>query len=167
MVVLIQRIPVTQALLRWSQRDRTQQVQRKKQWEHLAGLGSVLVEIAKNKRDEVQRDASEALADVTKLKQSMSLATLTMSQRQRLVQSSYFHLTEEGLDVRKLSASRLYFLWQGDGLVAMGKIDRAAELYEAQIVILRSSVELDIKALALTHNRLGKLFLRRERFERR
>ena len=76
-------------------------------------------------------------------------------------------MTEEGLDVNRQQAAMLYFLWEGDGLAEMGKSKQAAELYEAQIIILRSQPDLNIKALAMTHNRLGKLFLKLERFERR
>eukprot|EP01041_Mallomonas_annulata_P015298 gene15298-32402_t len=59
-----------------------------------------------------------------------------------------------------------YIQVEADGLAIMNKFDRAYSLYEAQIISLRSEKVKDVKILSVCHGRLGRLFLREDRFDR-
>jgi len=62
----------------------------------------------------------------------------------------------------------MHFLYEADGLAGEGKFDMAYSTYEMQIVSLRTQPDgkLDIKLLAITHGRLGKMFLLQSKFDR-
>ena len=73
---------------------------------------------------------------------------------------------EEALDYVTLNTRGLRFLAEADGFTAANKFDRAYDLYEAQIISLRSEGTVDVKMLAVCYGRLGRLFLRKEKFDR-
>lgn len=72
-----------------------------------------------------------------------------------------FHLSNsEGLDHKYLyNIKQLKFLYEGDGYYKEHRYLLAKNMYEAQIITIRSKKPIDIKALAICHNKLGKVFL--------
>ena len=54
----------------------------------------------------------------------------------------------------------------GDGYAQENKFAFAQDMYEAQIMWIRSRPIIDIKALAICHGRMGKMFLQLEKFNR-
>ena len=54
----------------------------------------------------------------------------------------------------------------GDGYALENKFDFAQHMYEAQIMWIRSRPSIDIKALAICHGRMGKMFLKLDKFNR-
>jgi tetratricopeptide (TPR) repeat protein len=58
------------------------------------------------------------------------------------------------------------YRYEADGYAKEGNFVLAYSTYEAQIIFLRSQPELNIKLLAITHGRLGRMFLLQGKFDR-
>ena len=54
----------------------------------------------------------------------------------------------------------------GDGYAQENKFEFAQHMYEAQIMWIRCRPSIDIKALAICHGRMGKMFLKLDKFNR-
>jgi hypothetical protein len=82
---------------------------------------------------------------------------LAKDNRDKLYQSENIKGMDEGRDHEKASSSGMHFLYEGDGYAVIGNFDLARSMYESQIMLLRSKADLDIKALAMCHGRLGNI----------
>ena len=54
----------------------------------------------------------------------------------------------------------MHYLYEADAYVVGGNFSLACTVYEMQIIYLRSRPRLDIKMLAVTHGRMGKVRVR-------
>ena len=66
----------------------------------------------------------------------------------------------------KLGVDGLNYLYEGDGYASLGNFVMALQMYEAQIVYLRSKPIVNIKFLAITHGHMGKMFMKQSRYDR-
>lgn len=143
-----------------------------------ASVGGILLQKAFEKRQELQDLLRATISDTAVIKQKLELSHLSKDTRRQLQSTSHFKHTEEGIDHQKLFRERgLTLLYEGDGYAQENKFELAAGLYEAQIMLLRSTARsnaarnagkkgsarqktggVDIKALAICHGRLGKMF---------
>lgn len=60
----------------------------------------------------------------------------------------------------------MHYLYEGDGYAMESKFPLALQMYETQVLFLRSRPTIDIKLLALCHGRLGKMFLQMDKHNR-
>jgi tetratricopeptide (TPR) repeat protein len=119
-----------------------------------------MLEQAAEKRAELQLLFREAISETAVIQQKIGMAGLSRDRQQRLVASRDFKGMEEGIDHNDLYHLRgLKMLYEGDGYARLNKFDLAKQMYEAQILWIRSRPKLDIKTLAICHGRLGKMFL--------
>jgi WD40 repeat protein len=58
------------------------------------------------------------------------------------------------------------FLYEGDGYCNENKFSYALNCYEAQIITIRATLPVNVKLLAVCHGRLGKLYLKQEKYDR-
>lgn len=141
--------------------------------------GSLLLEKVKFQREEIQSLLRETIAETSLIKQRLEVTALHEEQRSQMLKSSAFALMEEGMDHARLGKTALRLLYEGDGMARAAKFDMARNLYEAQLIIIRSRskhsghlysrnlmCDEDVKLLAFTHGRLGKLFFLQNRLDR-
>jgi hypothetical protein len=141
--------------------------------------GDIFLRKVQSKREEMQCQLREAIAATAQTKQRLELVGLPREPRNKMLQSSAYSLMEEGMDHAVLGKSTLPFLYEGDGMTRAAKFDAAKGLYEAQIISIRSRsipsdfilgrrvmTPDDIKLLAFTHGRLGKLFALQNKLDR-
>jgi tetratricopeptide (TPR) repeat protein len=122
--------------------------------------GGVMLAQAAEKRAELQNLLREAISGTAAIKQKIDMAGLSRSRQQRLAGSQDFKGMEEGIDHADLYHVRgLKMLYEGDGYAKMNKFNLARDMYEAQVMWIRSRPQTDIKLLAICHGRLGKMFL--------
>jgi hypothetical protein len=152
-----------QAFTKWSTGEHEQDSKNKSAFK---GVGSILLQKAKETRLEIQGLARAAIAEIPKMLQSIDMVNLAKDQRKRLTSSVVFKEMEEGLDHVVLERKALHYLYEADGLAYLNKFEEAKNLYEIQIWALRASTPVDVKLLAISYGRLGRLFLRQERFDR-
>ena len=129
-------------------------------------LGGVMLETARNKRIELQGLLRQAMAVTTDIQQKFKLAAMDIGNRRRLTRNKDFKGTAEGMTHIAVEASGMHWLYEADAYVVGGNFTLACTVYEMQIIYLRSRPKLDIKMLAVTHGRMGKMFLRQSKFDR-
>lgn len=152
-----------QAFLKWRTGEHEQGSNNKSAF---LSVGSVLLQKAKETRLEIQGLARAAIAEIPKMMQSIDMVYLAKDQRKRLTSSVVYKDMEEGLDHIVLERKALHYLYEADSLTYINKFEEAKTLYEIQIWALRASIPVDVKLLAISYGRLGRLFLRQERFDR-
>ena len=130
------------------------------------GVGSILLQKAKETRLEIQGLARAAMAEIPVMKTQVDMVHLATDQRKRLVNSTMYKGMEEGMDHVRLEKEGLHFVYEADALALTNKFEPAKNLYETQIWKLRSEFPVNIKLLAVCYGRLGKLWLRAERYDR-
>ena len=131
------------------------------------GVGSVMLQKSRTMREEVQTMLREALASTAEMSVKLKVCTLPHKHYKKLTSSVHIKDMEEGMSQSRMYESGgLTFLFEGDGYAINRKYKQAEDCYEAQIISIRSRVPLNIKHLAMCHGRLGKLYLRMERFDR-
>lgn len=130
------------------------------------GLGSMMLQKAREDREDVQGALRDIIADTAAIHRDLEVAKLNHKQRTKIAKSAYFPGMEEAFDMKKLHLRGMKFFFQADALTAQNKFADAFRLYDAQIMSLRSEKEKDVKLLAVCYGRLGKLFLKEERFDR-
>jgi tetratricopeptide (TPR) repeat protein len=131
------------------------------------GIGSINLELKKKEREDIQNELRGIISDFASIKRDMSVMKLTTDQRRTLLQSSFLPNMEEGFDYKYLYMHNgLRFLSEADSLTLVNKFQQAYHLYESQIIYLRSETNVNIKLLSLCYGRLGKLFLREEKYDR-
>jgi tetratricopeptide (TPR) repeat protein len=143
--------------------------------------GSIYLNKVMGKREEMQRLLRETIADASSIRQQLEVVTIPRESRNKLLASSGYALMEEGMNHTELGRATggLHLLYEGDGMTRAAKFDLACSLYEAQIISIRSRSQTcgnvngrriipdgDIKLLAFTHGRLGKLFLLQHKLDR-
>jgi hypothetical protein len=128
--------------------------------------GSLMLQQAKELREDVQRQLREAIAETYTIKQKLSTAMVPKYQRTAVKNSLYLPDMEEGTTPASLEMNGMHYLFEGDGMAIANKFLQAAQLYETQIMFLRSMSKVNVKFLAIAYGRMGKLFLRSERFDR-
>lgn len=131
------------------------------------GVGSVMLQNARKMREEVQNSLRQVLASTAEVASKLKVGTLPHKQSVQLRNSEHLNKMEEGMSQTYLATDGgMRFLFEGDGLVSDNKFPQAEDCYDAQIITLRSRVPVNVKYLAICHGRLGKLFLRMERWDR-
>lgn len=131
------------------------------------GVGSVLLNNARKLREEIQSTLRQELAQTNQIKKQLSLASLSNTQHKKLITSDLHTTMEEGMNsLHMVIDGGMKFLFEGDGYTVANQFPQAESCYDAQIIYLRSRKPLNIKYLAMCHGRLGKLFLRQERYDR-
>ena len=130
------------------------------------GVGSILLQKAKETRLEIQGLARAAMAGIPVMASQVEMVMLAKDQREKLTSSNLYSGMEEGMDHVRLEKEGLHYVYEADALVITNKFELAKNLYETQIWALRSQAPVKIKLLAMCYGRLGKLFLRQERFDR-
>ena len=131
------------------------------------GVGSVMLQKSRKMREEVQGMLREALANTAEMTTKLKVCSLPHKHYKKLTSSVHLKDMEEGMSQSRMYESGgLTFLFEGDGYAVNRKYKQAEDCYEAQIITIRSRAPLNIKYLAMCHGRLGKLFLRMERFDR-
>lgn len=128
--------------------------------------GSLMLQQAKELREDVQRQLREAIAETYTIKQKLETAMVPKYQRTTLKNSLYLADMAEGTTPAALEMNGMHYLFEADGMAMENKFFQAAQLYETQIMYLRSMSKVNIKFLAIAYGRVGKLFLRSERFDR-
>ena len=164
------------ALAKWTQRRVSSF---KGSDEAACSVGGLLLDKVKSQREEIQALLRDTMAETVGIKQKLEMVGLHREQMAQMLRSSTFSSMEEGMDHARLGRTALRLLYEGDGMVRAAKFDVARSFYEAQLVIIRSrSVASDtlygrnvmshedIKFLAFTHGRLGKLFFLQNRLDR-
>ena len=129
-------------------------------------VGSILLKQAEEKRTVLQAELRQTIAQTANIFQSLKIFDYSKQNRLKLLKSAYFKGQEEGMDHERLEIEGMKYLYEADGYASMGNFTLASSMYEAQIMYLRSKSDLDIKLLAFTHGRFGKMFLKQSRFER-
>ena len=133
----------------------------------VTGVGTKLLANAKEKRLEMQDQLRRAIAEAADLKEKWKMVSLAPDSRKRLLNSTSFHAMEEGLNHVALQVDSLTFLYEGDGMVLLNNFKSARQLYEAQIIKLRSYKEnIKIKLLSVCHGRMGRMFIKQAYFDR-
>jgi WD40 repeat protein len=128
--------------------------------------GSLMLQEAKELREDVQRQLREAIAETFDIKQKLEVAMIPKYQRKAITTSNYLPIMAEGTAPSSLEMHGMHYLFEADGMTLANKFEQAVELYEIQIMTLRSMPKVNVKYLAICYGRLGKLFLRSERFDR-
>jgi tetratricopeptide (TPR) repeat protein len=129
-------------------------------------IGGIMLLQAKELREDVQKQLREAIAEVTSLKKKLDVDMLPKKQHDAITKSAYFSRMEEALDPSSLDTHGMHYLFEADGMAAQNKFDLAGELYETQIMFLRSMPNVNVKFLSITYGHKGKMYLRSERFDR-
>ena len=145
------------------------------------GKGGALLHRTKIKRLEIQSLLRGVVADTVSVLSELQVVSLPRISRRRLVAAVEYSCTEEGRDHSTLGRgdhlTGCGLLYEADGMVRAHKFTAAASLYEAQIISIRGRavedrrgrlrlLDSDMKLLALTHGRLGKLFLLMNKLDR-
>ena len=131
------------------------------------GAGSALLQNARKMREEVQASLRDVLASTAETATKLKVGTLPHQQTVKLMTSQHLNKMEEGMSQTYLATDGgMKFLFEGDGLMMDNKYAQAENCYDAQIITLRSRLPVNIKYLAICHGRLGKLFLKMERWDR-
>eukprot|EP01038_Epipyxis_sp_PR26KG_P007587 gene7587-10336_t len=133
---------------------------------NFSSVGSVLLQQSVEQRVQLQGLLREAISSTASIKQSLTLVNLSKATKKKLMESQDFKGMEEGIDHRNLYYQGMHFLYEGDGYAMENKFDHAKDLYETQILWIRSRPKVDIKMLAICHGRLGKMFLRLDKKNR-
>lgn len=128
--------------------------------------GSLLLQQAKELREDVQRQLREAIAETYTIKQKLDTAMVPKYQRTAVKNSLYLPDMAEGTTPASLEMNGMHYLFEADGMAMENKFAEAAQLYETQIMYLRSMSKVNIKFLAIAYGRMGKLFLRSQRYDR-
>lgn len=134
--------------------------------DNFVSAGSVQLQKVLEKRLILQQELREAIALTASVDQGVKLASMSHDDRVKLLRSQYFKKQEEGLNHVKMESEGLHFLYEADGYATKGNFQLAASMYEAQVMYLRSQPKLNIKFLAITHGRMGKMYLKSGRFDR-
>lgn len=131
------------------------------------GVGSVLLNNARKLREDIQSTLRQEIAQTYQIRKQLNIGTLPYEQHKKLVSSEYIKSMEEGMNSQQMVIDGgMKFLYEGDAYTLDNKFNEAESCYDAQIIYLRSRKPLNIKYLAICHGRLGKLYLRKEKFDR-
>jgi WD40 repeat protein len=133
------------------------------------GVGSKLLQEAKEQRIQLQGLLREAIAGTNNIRQTVNMVSLTRENRKLLTTSTVYRSVEEGMDHVKLAEGNLRFLYEADGYVSLGKFDLAYRMYEAQIIYIRAMqplTSMQIRQLSMVHGRQGRMFAMMEKFDR-
>ncbi|RYH28783.1 hypothetical protein EON65_10955 [archaeon] len=125
----------------------------------MTGIGDVMLAQSFEKRLELQDQLRYMVTNTVGIQQQLSLISLPKNQKQQLVISKHFKQMSEGYDVTEQYHQGLTLLYEGNGYAKENKFDLAQHCYEAQVILLRSKQPVNIKLLAITHNKLGAMFL--------
>lgn len=134
--------------------------------DYFCSAGSLMLQQALEKREELQALLRETMASTTDLSHKLQVVSMSHDNRLKLLKSNHMKLMEEGINHSKLEESGMHFLYEGDGYAMIGQFKLSLSLYEAQVMYLRSQPRSDIKKLAMCHGRLGKMFLKEGRYDR-
>ena len=119
-----------------------------------------MLQQSNEKRIELQLLLQKEINNTIIIKQNLNLLNLSSKQTKKLIKNENFSKMEEGINHTELFYSKgLKLLYEGDGYIKLNKFELAQNMYEAQIIWLRSKPKFDIKSLSLCHSRLGHLFL--------
>jgi tetratricopeptide (TPR) repeat protein len=129
-------------------------------------MGGIMLLHAKELREDVQKQLRDAIAEVASIKKKLDVEMLPRKQHDAITKSAYFNRMEEGMDPGNLDTHGMHYLFEADGMAAQNKFDLAGELYETQIIYLRSMPQVNVKFLSITYGHKGKMYLRSERFDR-
>lgn len=133
---------------------------------NFVSVGGVLLQQAFEKRSELQDLLRSAISETATVRQKLELTQLSKHARKTLISSSTFKSSEEGISHANLFAAGMTMFYEGDGYAMESKFDLATQCYEAQITLIRSKQLVSepqqrqqaIKALAICHGRLGRMF---------
>jgi WD40 repeat protein len=134
-----------------------------------SGVGTRLLHKTRLLREEMQSSLRQELAQTFQIKKQLTLSTsYSLQQQSKFISSDLFPVMEDGgmNSLHLVIDEGMKFLYEGDGYVATSQYHQAESCYDAQIILLRSRLPLKIKYLAICHGRLGKLYLRQERYDR-
>ena len=132
----------------------------------LISRGGLMLDETRKERLELQQELRNAMAMQTTLKHKTEIAGMATDNRKQLTRSKDFRSMEEGMDHLRYGLNGMHFLYEADGHAKEGNFLMAYSTYEAQILYLRSEPTLNIKLLAITHGRLGRMFLLQSKFDR-
>lgn len=123
-------------------------------------VGDVLLDQAFKKRSELQDSVRNLISDTSTIQQKLNLTKLSRDNYKKLVTNQYFKTMEEGINhAYLLYEKNLKILYEGDLYFHENKYALAIQMYETQIIMIRSKKPIDIKGLSLCHGRLGHVFL--------
>jgi WD40 repeat protein len=161
-----------------------------------SGVGSRLLHKTRQLREEIQLTLQHELAQTFQIKKQLQMVSYSNQQKQKLMTSDYYSFMEDGglNSIQMVIDDGMKFLYEGDGYVENRQYLQAERCYDAQIILLRSTSSLSsvtstsrhtsgvggtsggtsgssksnstIKYLAMCHGRLGKLYLRQEKYDR-
>lgn len=157
---------VRNAFTRWDKGESVDSVDVRVDLNAPISLGGTMLETARKKRVELQGLLRQAMATTVDIQQKFKLAAMDIGNRRRLTRNKDFRGTAEGMDHIDSEANGLHYLYEADGYVLEGNFQLAHSTYDLQIIYLRSKPKLNIKMLAITHGRIGKMCLREGKYDR-
>ena len=117
----------------------------------MPGAGTLLLQKSLEDRVILQSQLREVIALTAQVSQGITMNELNKENRMLLLKSATFKSQEEGMHHDRLGVEGLQFLYEGDGYASLGNFTMALQMYEAQIVYLRSKPSVNIKVLTVTH----------------